>query len=74
MQTFIPVCDGSDRYVIEVDPEEVDGPDVLHLVEPAEHSGPNPRRTHRDFRASSRRHATKKARIAQEEPDAARAR
>lgn len=37
MKTVIPACDGSGRYLVEVEPDEVDGPDVLYIVETHEY-------------------------------------
>jgi hypothetical protein len=50
MNIVIPACDGSDRYLVEVDPEEMDGPDVLYIVEPYEYVEPRSRLTRRGAR------------------------
>lgn len=54
MKTILPAYDGSGRYLIEVDPDEADGPDVLHIVEPYEEVAPRVRLTRRG-RAPARR-------------------
>lgn len=33
-RAVIPIGDGSGRYLVEVEPDEYDDPDVLHIVEP----------------------------------------
>ena len=54
MKTVIPACDGSGRYLIEVDPDEVDGPDVLYIVEPYGYVAPRARLTRRTIARSRR--------------------
>jgi hypothetical protein len=54
MTTVIPACDGSGRYLIEVDPDEVDGPDVLYIVEPYEYFTPRSLLTRRELGRSRR--------------------
>jgi hypothetical protein len=38
MPNTFPICDGSGRYLIEVDPDDED-PHVLYLIEPLDHFG-----------------------------------
>lgn len=54
MKTIIPACDGSGRYLVEVDPEEVDGPDVLYITEPYEYVEPRARLTRRELARARR--------------------
>lgn len=48
MKMIIPACDGSGRYLVEVEADEADGPDVLHVVEPYEYLMPRTRLTRRE--------------------------
>lgn len=55
MKLILPACDGSGRYLIEVDPEEADGPDVLHIIEPYDDSAPRARLSRREVSKRQRR-------------------